>query len=389
MTMMFPWQQQPSTDYMGQPINVQQMPEPAGPQGGGFLEALMGFTQPQAQQQPQQGGYGLMDMLGGISSVLHKNAFSGNPAMVAARQGQQKFDQEQQTKSKLAQIAQEYQTGQIDQGTYLQKLAVADPEFGMKMALKQAGVDAPSAIQEWNTYNSMSPEDQARYLNMKRANQIVNLGGTQAVVNPTGQIQQQFPVTIKPDNAPELRGQQASATAAGTIAGEDKAKAVTALPVAEENVSNSLNLLRQLVGDEALGIKPADGKPMPEHPGLRGSVGGLDSRTWNVSDEAVDFNALLEQAKGGAFLTAIEQMRGLGALSNAEGQAATQATTRMSTAMSEEGFKKAAKEYADVMKRGVDRLKTKVGNPAASAPAAEPDVRARYKALMAKHPEVK
>ena len=68
-----------------------------------------------------------------------------------------------------------------------------------------------------------------------------------------------------------------------------------------------------------------------------------------------DFANKVEQAKSGAFLTAIQQMRGLGALSNAEGSAATAAITRMDTATSEEAFKSALDDYEKIVRQGIER----------------------------------
>ena len=68
-----------------------------------------------------------------------------------------------------------------------------------------------------------------------------------------------------------------------------------------------------------------------------------------------DFQNLVNQAKSGAFLTAIQQMRGLGQLSNAEGSAATAAVTRMDTATSKEAFLKALSDYRAIIETGKAR----------------------------------
>lgn len=68
-----------------------------------------------------------------------------------------------------------------------------------------------------------------------------------------------------------------------------------------------------------------------------------------------DFQNKVEQAKSGAFLTAIQQMRGLGALSNAEGSAATAAVTRMDTATSEKAFLEALDDYEKIIRQGMER----------------------------------
>lgn len=73
-----------------------------------------------------------------------------------------------------------------------------------------------------------------------------------------------------------------------------------------------------------------------------------------------DFQNLVEQAKSGAFLTAIQEMRGLGSLSNAEGQTATAAITRMNTALSKTDFLKAVADYEAIIRRGIERAKSKL-----------------------------
>lgn len=74
------------------------------------------------------------------------------------------------------------------------------------------------------------------------------------------------------------------------------------------------------------------------------------------------FQQLVDQAKNGAFLTAVQQMRGLGALSNAEGDAAKQAITRMDTALSKEDFTKALDDYQAIVERGKQRAEALLAN---------------------------
>jgi hypothetical protein len=69
------------------------------------------------------------------------------------------------------------------------------------------------------------------------------------------------------------------------------------------------------------------------------------------------FQKKVDQARSGAFLTAIEKLRGMGALSNAEGQTATDAVTRIDTGMRPEQFDQALKDYEDIVRRGYERAK--------------------------------
>jgi hypothetical protein len=86
-----------------------------------------------------------------------------------------------------------------------------------------------------------------------------------------------------------------------------------------------------------------------------------------------DFQNLVNQSKSGAFLTAIQQLRGMGALSNAEGQTATQAITRMDTATSREAFVDAILEYRDVIERGRNKaIALASGTPVESGEGSDP-----------------
>lgn len=66
------------------------------------------------------------------------------------------------------------------------------------------GGDDPANVQEWKYYNQLPSEDQKRFLDMKRAQQTLNLGGEQVTLDPiTGGIGQRFPVTPKMSETPE------------------------------------------------------------------------------------------------------------------------------------------------------------------------------------------
>jgi hypothetical protein len=90
-----------------------------------------------------------------------------------------------------------------------------------------------------------------------------------------------------------------------------------------------------------------------------------------------DFQNKVEQAKSGAFLTAIQQMRGLGSLSNAEGGAATAAVNRMNTSTSEEEFNAALDDYEKIVRQGMVRAQSRLGGgsaqPAPASPAGNVD----------------
>lgn len=80
----------------------------------------------------------------------------------------------------------------------------------------------PSNVQEWQYYNSLKPEDQSRYLTMKRSNQVVDLGGTKIVPNqaaPAGAPNATYNVTLKPEDQPTNAGAKAAAIKVGEATG--------------------------------------------------------------------------------------------------------------------------------------------------------------------------
>lgn len=84
-----------------------------------------------------------------------------------------------------------------------------------------------------------------------------------------------------------------------------------------------------------------------------------------------DFNARLDQLRGGAFLEAFQTLKGGGQITEVEGKKATDAITRMRTSQSEEEFKAAALEFKTILQRGVDRAMQRGARPTAQA-AQEP-----------------
>lgn len=104
------------------------------------------------------------------------------------------------------------------------------------------------------------------------------------------------------------------------------------------------------------------------HPGFETSVGakgptmGFGAFKTPISGtDAADFAARFEEIQGQSFLQAIENLRGMGALSNVEGETATKAIKRMGTTQSEAEFKAASRDFQDIIKRGVDRARVKLG----------------------------
>jgi hypothetical protein len=165
-----------------------------------------------------------------------------------------------------------------------------------------------------------------------------------------------------------------AAKQAGMIEGEK----ATAEDVAKAKINNN-KVIEQASTTDVLS------KQLLEHKGFSNAVGmgvvpgaGAVASVFPGSDTA-SFNALYEQVKGTAFLAAIEQMRGMGALSDAEGKAATAAVTALSLDMSERDFRRALHQLNTTMKRAADRNARKAGVPENELPFKEPDLATQTK----------
>lgn len=125
--------------------------------------------------------------------------------------------------------------------------------------------------------------------------------------------------------------------------GQESGIARSNLQGAETKSKRALDELSNLMKHP--GLEAAVGLPNPFKGGLGiGTVPGTTAR---------GFTNALDKVKAGAFLQAIEALRGTGAISEAEGQAATKALNNMSTATSENEFRRTANEYARVITDGL------------------------------------
>jgi hypothetical protein len=131
-----------------------------------------------------------------------------------------------------------------------------------------------------------------------------------------------------------------------TAIGKARGEAKVALPDAVSTAEETVGILDQL----------------RNHPGLDAGTGAtapIATRVWG--SDAYDFEQMREQAQGTAFLTAIGKMRGTGAISNVEGEAATQAVARMRGAASKQAFLSALDDYERVVRKGLANTYTNAG----------------------------
>ncbi len=168
---------------------------------------------------------------------------------------------------------------------------------------------------------------------------------------------------------PEIQGAIARAKAEGTEFGKTTAKAAINLPNVISTGQDLVNKIDAMVGKAPIVDK--EGKVIEPgtapHKGFKGAVG---MGSWKVlgapgveqyapGSNAADFKARYDEVMGGAFTEMYDTLRGGGSITEKEGEKATAARTRMKLAQSEGEFITAAREYQDVVRKGLERAKAK------------------------------
>jgi hypothetical protein len=144
-------------------------------------------------------------------------------------------------------------------------------------------------------------------------------------------------------------GLAAEARAIGAARGE----ATAAAPVDVATADTTLQLIADLRSD----------------PGLELATGASSALNVVPGTPGYDFQNRVNQLLSGGFLTAIDQLRGMGSLSNAEGQTATRAISRMDTATSTPAFLDALADYEAIVQIGRERAAARIQAPAAGTAA--------------------
>lgn len=107
---------------------------------------------------------------------------------------------------------------EADRGMFL-----AAPEAFIKQKIEatyRPPSENPSSVREYEYFNSLDPQAQSRYLQLKRADQMANLGGSVAFRSPDGSIAANIPKTLPPENMPTNVAAAAEAAATGKATGE-------------------------------------------------------------------------------------------------------------------------------------------------------------------------
>lgn len=176
------------------------------------------------------------------------------------------------------------------------------------------------------------------------------------------------------DADPVFQQNMAAAKEMGIGFAKGDVAAVQALPKVITRAEEGVRTIDELIGKR----DSKTGKLLPgekTHPGFSSTVGA----TWvpglrfvDGTDEA-SFMSRFNQIKGASFLEAFESLKGGGAITQPEGEKATDAINRMSIATDEKEFIRAAMDLQDVIRKGVANAQAKAaraGSRNAPAPAA-------------------
>lgn len=115
-----------------------------------------------------------------------------------------------------------------------------------------------------------------------------------------------------------------------------------------------------------------------QNPSLNRVLGAVEGRlpggSAPLSDEAANAIALIDTISSQSFMSQVSSMKGLGALSNAEGQKLESALTNLSRAQGEKQFTDNVKEAQRIMLKARSNLATRYGakNTVPDTPAAKP-----------------
>jgi hypothetical protein len=192
----------------------------------------------------------------------------------------------------------------------------------------------------------------------------------QNIPRPKQSFTAPVPVLDKDGNTVLMQGREAVQTGAtpATPATEARAATLRKLPDVIAQSRDALNLIDKMIGTD-------DGKVKP-HKGFKGAVGvGMGLRFIPGTSEK-DFQAMHEQITGGAFLEAFKTLKGGGQITEKEGEKATAAITRMNLAISEKEYIDAAREFQEIVRRGIrtaeKELKSGPGGGGGGVPSLPP-----------------
>lgn len=150
----------------------------------------------------------------------------------------------------------------------------------------------------------------------------------------------------------DTREKDVAGAAEQTADGKARSEAKAALPAIQSASDQMLATIDSLANDAYL-------------PSM---LGPINSRTPNLTSDAARVQSKMDQINGQTFLQAFNALKGGGAITEIEGQKATEAMARLNTAQSLEDYQAALAELRGVVTRGIANARAKATG--STAPAA-------------------
>jgi hypothetical protein len=214
-------------------------------------------------------------------------------------------------------------------------------------------------------------------LALKKFEEELN-GSADAGLTPVyGRDQNDNVVVMQPTKAGELKrskmpdgvtvdlGVKNDEGAAGTVRGKARGAAQVTLGADLQKADQAIGLVDELIAS-------------PGRETATGLSATLDPRNYLAGTDATNFKVRLDQVKGQAFLEAFAGLRGGGAITEIEGQKATEAIARLNTAQSDDEFKSSLIELKGILAKGKERARAMAADPNAvqrepiASPGADP-----------------
>ena len=285
------------------------------------------------------------------------------PGQIAARGAQAK---EGEARARLAALgqAQSERESAIASNTALS----SDQRAILLAREKQAGDLALEREKQRPSFRTATPEEAAQYNAL--AGQIDERTKRFYPANPPSGMT----ITSTPDGGlqltqgPGVGGPGVRGNLEYTVEnGVTVAKPIPGTPQAAEAQAQRTKLESLIsTGQDMVGtIESIVGRPaveggaagIPANKNLESMIGMFQGRVPPMTQGGEDLKVKVDQLAGSAFLQAFDILRGGGAISEVEGAKATQAIARLSRTQSPEAFKQALNEFADIVRRGIEKSK--------------------------------
>lgn len=223
------------------------------------------------------------------------------------------YDTQQSAAQRIAAGEQEFQNkkrwDEYQRGRELTEAEKLDMEYKRAQAEKLRrdatnGGELPSNVREWDHFNKLTPEDQQRYLTMKRAEKYLDLGDRYSQPNPAvpGQTVREIPKNV----AEEARQKKVGNEIGDRQMAQPKAQAsLAAIDAKSDIVLKTIGEARQMVGPYTAGF---GGAALSNLPGTA----------------ARDLSAKLDTLKANAGFAELQTMRDNSPTGGALGQVAVQ-----------------------------------------------------------------